>query len=49
MEKKINTSADKVKYFRGEDLNKSGFNKTVAPTPERKAISKGVKQMSKQL
>jgi len=47
MNKKINTSKDKVEYYKGTSLEE--FNKTVAPTPNRKKISKNVNQMSEQL
>jgi len=49
MEQKINTSKEKVEYFKGTDLNKSGFNETVGPMPRRKEVKKNVGQMSEQL
>jgi len=47
MDKKINTSKDKVEYYKGTDLKE--FNKRVAPMPKRKEVKKHMSHYSETL
>ena len=48
MDKTINTSKEKIEYYKGANLNE-GYNQRVAPMPKRKAVKKHMKHYSEAL